>query len=165
MLKITLETKLNWAVAADKRKEALQLLHDGANPNDAVINGTGRLILGNAKSAEMVQLLVAWGARPNATNMHGVTALMNFAYPDMFSKRAVLELLALYAQVDTRMFSTGDTALILAVRQHGHTMAALLLDHDANPMLANKEGLTAFDEARKYGNHEFRRNFGHLETR
>lgn len=81
------------------------------------------------------------GMNPNATNAEGMTLLM---VASSVGSAGCLRLLIKYdAKLDVRHKPTGNTALILAVKNHCMTCVKLLLTHLANPRIRNANGRNA----------------------
>jgi ankyrin repeat protein len=114
-------------------------LREGTPPNVHAADGTTPLMLAALYGTpEMVELLLAHGADPNAVDKRGATALV-FAAGDA---RKVEALVACGADVKART-SSGNTPLIAAAA-HTDNLAVvkLLLDKGADLQLANKNNVS-----------------------
>lgn len=142
------------------------LSYKGLELNDALIMAAGH---GDPK--EVVESLVA-GADPEAASLAGVTPLLAAAYGgNVDAVRAVVgrgaqvnrvangfrawtwtgAKLPLGQQALAQAASLGDTALILAAQLGHEDVVAFLLDHGANPKLANPQGDTPLSVAAEQG--------------
>ena len=147
-------------------KIAKALLDAGANPNAAIDNGIPAL-LANALFAdkkspngqtplmfaagrghsEVVKMLLAAGANPNAAKDNGWTALMGaafYGYPEV-----VKMLLAAGAKANTRG-NEGATALMFASQEEKPEVAKILLECGANPDIENEHGANAWVWAKRH---------------
>lgn len=79
---LTFDEMLIVAVSANKYDRALHLLEAGADPN--CCDWFGATPLQGATTAEMIQLLVEWGADPDQLDQKGRTAWMTLL-PELVS--------------------------------------------------------------------------------
>lgn len=90
------------------------------------------------------------GVNPDATNAEGLTLLMVAAAS---GSAGCLKLLIKYgAKLDVRHKPTGNTALILAVKNHCMSCVKLLVDAHANPRIKNANGRNALTIATAHQN-------------
>lgn len=92
---------------------------------------------------DMVTLILAHGADPNTPNLEGDTPLMVAAVKGDIQTAKLL--LAMGAKVNAQ----GErlTPLLGAVRSGDRGMVALMLEHDADPLLPNRRGCSPMQEA------------------
>lgn len=142
------------------------LAYKGLNLSDALLMAAGR---GDAK--QVIESLNA-GADPQAASRAGVTPLLAAAYGgSVEAVRAVVERgaklnhvangfrawtwtgakLPMSQQDLAQAASLGDTALILAAQMGHEAIVAYLLEHGADPKLANPQGDTPLSAAAEQG--------------
>lgn len=136
-------------VSGESRELAARLLAWGANPNHrqpgldepALVRAAGGF-----DAAEMVRLLLAAGADPQATTNGGYSALDAASTNQSFSAlRAAEQLVA----AGTRC---RPTALLRAAELGHHRLVPLLIRAGADPDAKNSDGHTALELARKAKN-------------
>ena len=93
---------------------------------------------------DVLEILVAHGADPNATNTDGLTATLAATYAN--HEAAVRWLLAHGATVDHRA-DDGSTALTVAVDERRLAIAEALLQAGADAQIPNPQGMTPMDVA------------------
>ena len=125
-------TALHWAVRADDREMAQQLLRAGADAKAANRYGIQPLTLAATNgNADMIELLLQAGADPNAALPDaGETALMTAARTGKVEPLQVL--LAHGASVNARESEFGETALIWAAVENHAAAAQVLIEHGAD---------------------------------
>ena len=124
------------SVSSNKVDIAEYLLDSGADINSAPANAHSNLYLACAQgSSDMVQLLLACGADPNAVDGRGERPLMAaLPCPD------VVQLMLQAGADPNRQFRDGRTALLdVAITRHDTARSVLtaLLQHGADPNLAH----------------------------
>lgn len=120
-------------------------LDRGADVN-AVCYGAPVLIWSMTDDGVFERMLAA-GARVNATDKEGMTALMWAARGGRLRHARLL--LERGAEVNRQEHSEGRTALIETVYAEREDIAALLLEHGADPNLRDRWGSTVLDHARE----------------
>ena len=122
----TPQTPLIGALLHNDAGEAGRLLRQGADPNEGRFGGLPPVILAAARQdLELVRLMVARGADPNARDRSGSTALMWGAFNDSGDAAMVEALIALGAD-PLASNKAGETALSWALRR-GETAAVATL--------------------------------------
>ena len=136
-------------------KPAIKLLDSGMNPNSQNECGASLLhisiIVGNK---DLALRLIQMGGNSNQTNWQNETPVFMAAN---WSRNEVLEKLLINKgnpnhQVNTT--SPFNTPLLIATTNGNKKGVQLLLEHGANPKLANPKGKTALDIANNDGYNE-----------
>jgi ankyrin repeat protein len=150
---------LHFACHAGSMEAACFLLNRGAAMNQGKRGVTPLMLACSMGRAEVVRLLLARGADPTLRDFYSWTTLMR---PSCASESpgsdyvAVIRLLLEdgRVEVDAR-HADGMTALWLAC-SYGYTERArvLLLEGDADPSIADDEGVTPMAKARQSNHHE-----------
>jgi ankyrin repeat protein len=160
-------TPLYYAVANDKLEAARFLLERGADPNKlALRNNLGNLltplmaavIKGNTN---MVELLLARGARLEKRNNRGGTVLMEAA------KQVPVEIIQLLLARGANVNATGPyghTALIYSAYNGRTETAKLLLAAGADPLATATDSEDPDEPYGRYGADTLARQQGHRET-
>jgi len=135
----TIDKKLLEAASKGALKSLKRLVSQGANLEARNDEGATPLILAAATGhARAVSALCELGADIDATTSHGISALvaavMKGAPPLVL--RALLDA---GADVDLAT-DDGSTALLWACNQGDYDSVTMLLDHGANPKVANEQG-------------------------
>lgn len=114
-------------------ERATLLLELGANANRSMRNGDTYLTAAvREKDADMVKLLLKYGADVNAVNKSGKTALHNAIEVPPAMAELLLDTGAKIHAVWTDAEGVTHTALTLAVEGHHHTAVKVLLNRGAN---------------------------------
>ncbi|XP_014223285.1 ankyrin-1-like [Trichogramma pretiosum] len=131
------------------------LLRHCADPNEVEIdardsdNYTPLMMALHGKKWELVELLLQLGANPNLADAGGWTAL-HWICSRGNTECAKMLLERCHARHRPLWFNArdkgGNTPLIIALRRRDWELAKLLLQHGANPNLANIRGLTPLHE-------------------
>jgi ankyrin repeat protein len=141
------ETALLMAVEGKSPAAAAVLLEKGAN-TALTANRAGLTPLDEAQSVDMMDLLIAHGAKVDSWNGRGQTALqwqVSLRQPDLVSC-----LIGHGADVNAQD-GNGDTPLHEAAKQGGLKEAQLLVGKGAALDIKDKSDLTPLDVARKAG--------------
>lgn len=118
------------AVQAGATKQALEMIGQGANVNQAQGDGSTPLLWAiNRQDYEVAAALIAKKADPNATNEFGANPLTEAAR--LNDQRLVTMLLDAGAKVDSAN-PDGETALMLAIKNGNQQMAETLINKGAN---------------------------------
>lgn len=131
----------------DPKKDIVKALIDaGADVNEAMMEG--RLApIQNAKTGEIVDLLVQHGARVKPDALIHATIMVGVTTGTDVPKA----LLAAGANVNAQEEQTGDTALHYVFNSNDPTevleLVKLYLEYGADPTIPNKEGITALSKA------------------
>lgn len=118
------------------------------NPNKALLIASK---LG--KHEQILDLIRIYGADVNTVDENKQTPIMHAAYRD--NVNTVQRLLQFQPNLDLQD-KDGNTALILAIdpspkeriTEHTYDIVSILLEHNANPLIQNNKGKTAFDLVR-----------------
>ena len=133
-------------VAADKGKIILvrTLLKHGANINQPSADGDTALdlaILGGR--TQVAEELLADGAELDASKL-----LLKAAHVGVTDRDIVRFLIERGADTEQRDDATGDTALLIAIRQDNHRLATHLVSRGADVNVRGRDGRSALDVAR-----------------
>ena len=127
-------------------EEVIELLQKGADPNAKDAEGHTSLTFAILQDrSEIKQLLIEWGADPNA-------ALLGAARSGLAT--VVEQLLLMGANLNLRDPHNGYTPLIWAARQGHLETTQVLLERGADPYLRSFRGYTALIEAVSHGHPE-----------
>jgi len=142
-------TPFMFAVLGDHVEVARWLFDKGANINAKGSNGWSAATIAGAKGqTDMLRWLIEAGANINAADVYQFTPLMRAAdNQHLESVRVLLE--QGQANIDFKDESK-NTALHFAVANQQHELVRLLLEHGADPMQANRNGITPKALAEKY---------------
>ncbi len=137
------------AIKENELDKAKRLLESGqADPNAYSREGPFLIVAVDREVSPMVSLLLTYGAKVDATDSRGDTALIKASGHDDPTMARML--LNKKADVNARN-NLGETALMKAA-QNGHfKMVRLLLNRGANPDLVDKGGKTALMKAQGSG--------------
>ena len=137
-------TALLWAISHEVPALVKAFLDQGANANEMdKVGQTALISAANAKNgAQIIPLLLAKGAPVDRQDANGDTALIFAANEHLTAN--VRSLLRAGADVNTRN-ALGETALVAA--SHDLPTLRILLQHGANPNLADKDGNTPMIDA------------------
>jgi ankyrin repeat protein len=117
-------------IEGDRRVAALELIDEGADVNAAQGDGTTPLHWAAYNlDTQLVRVLLAHGARPDAKNLFGASPLSEAV------KAGNAELVALLLEAGAEVDSPngdGETTLMLAARSGSVAVAKLLLEHGAD---------------------------------
>jgi uncharacterized protein len=131
-----------------KQVEAVKLLlAQGGASNVDVVNQNGStalLFAADAGSAEVCQLLIMAGSRPDHHNIHQRTALLQAIYRNHIGTcRALLDIIPRYSSGINKVNGDGtESPLLLAALCNFHEIAQLLIDYGASVDIRNKHGST-----------------------
>jgi hypothetical protein len=134
-------TALLFAVDSERQDLVELLLREGASPTVADAEGWNALICATVcNSPQMVSMLLQYGATRAARDARGKTAL----FWAVSRSTACVEAL-LYPSEINIADNNGRTPLMEAARQGKDSLYVKLLEHNANPDLADANGRTAKD--------------------
>lgn len=147
---------LHFAASYANRKVINFLLQVGAKLNNCIDGYTPLMSLCNAThdtgedGLECLKLLLESGASANAKSRFKETPLMQ-ACSSRKSKEFIEELLKHVNEGINDQDTDGRTALFYAVRNNEIEVAKLLIEHGADPLLTNDNGITVKEVARAKG--------------
>lgn len=141
-------TPLMFAVLGNHVTLARWLHQAGADINAKGSNGWSAATIAGAKGqADMLRWLISAGADINSPDVYRFTPLMR-AVDNQHAESVQVLLLQGQAGVDFKDESD-NTALHFAVANKQSTVIELLLKHGANPLQANRDGITPTDLAKQ----------------
>lgn len=140
-------TPFMFAIVGGQQEAAQWLLEQGADVNTVGSNGWTALTIAAAKGqVHLLQWLIGEGADAQVRDVYRFTPLLRAVENGHVEAAAVL--LSLVDTDVNALDENDNTALHFAVSQGRKDLVTLLLTHQADPNLLNKEGLSAMDLAR-----------------
>ncbi|MFK7995494.1 MAG: ankyrin repeat domain-containing protein [Granulosicoccus sp.] len=141
-------TPFMFAILGGHQEIAKWLIDQGADINTVGSNGWTALTIAAAKGqVRLLQWLIGKGADTQVRDVYRYTPLLR-AVENGYVEAAAVLLSLVETDVNARD-EYDNTALHHAVSSGNLTMVSLLLEHDADPLIANRDGVSPFDVARK----------------
>ncbi len=146
--KVRVSQELMRALVAEDVAYFEQLFSTGADPN-VIVPNSGKTLLMEAKSVELVALLLSSGADPNQQDEKGGTALHHAVIQGNGSM--IIPVLIENGAKINAVDGNGVTPLVYAVVNDKPDLVELLLRLGAKPDIETRDGQTALDWAEELG--------------